>query len=192
MKRFICLLGLFLLLAGARTDELPDEEDAGVTVEDESDKDEIGPADYQHPFVDRASHHFIEMFDEPKRAENVWVKSEARKDDVDEDLAKYDGRWKIHVPDSAALKGDAVLNLLDKVRFYLLSSSLIAIAGKTSRDQCASPATLSIRWQTVHHAVRCALPQWPGLRRWLCKIAHRGLIVVVTSPPIMYRVSLLV
>ena len=123
MKRFTFLLSLLLLLSAAWVDGLSDEEDAGVTVEDESDEDEIGPADYQHPFVDRSSHHFIEMFDDTKRAEDVWVKSEARKDDVDEDLAKYDGRWKIHVPDSAALKGDAVLNLLDKVRFDLLSFS---------------------------------------------------------------------
>lgn len=36
--------------------------------------------------------HLAEHFDNEERFKNTWVLSEAKKDDIDEDIAKYDGK----------------------------------------------------------------------------------------------------
>lgn len=41
--------------------------------------------------------HLAEHFDSEERFKNIWVLSEAKKDDIDEDIAKYDGKTLIHV-----------------------------------------------------------------------------------------------
>lgn len=45
-----------------------------------------------------------------------WIKSQAKKDDVEEDIAKYDGKWSVEEPKDSALDGDLGLTL--KVTVY--------------------------------------------------------------------------
>jgi len=45
-----------------------------------------------------------------------WIISEAKKDDVDSDIAKYDGKWKVESAKENALDGDLALVLKSKAR----------------------------------------------------------------------------
>ena len=40
-----------------------------------------------------------------------WTQSQAKKDDADEDIAKYDGKWSLEEPKDSALEGDLALVL---------------------------------------------------------------------------------
>ncbi len=40
-----------------------------------------------------------------------WILSSARKDDAEEDIAKYEGKWAIEEPADSPLKGDLGLVL---------------------------------------------------------------------------------
>lgn len=46
---------------------------------------------YQSP-VPEGFAYLAEHFDNPKHFEKQWIKSEAKKDNIDEEIAKYDGR----------------------------------------------------------------------------------------------------
>lgn len=45
-----------------------------------------------------------------------WTRSQAKKEDVDEDIAKYDGKWSLEEPKDSSLLGD--LGLVLKVRTF--------------------------------------------------------------------------
>lgn len=53
-----------------------------------------------------------------------WVKSQARKEGVDEVLAKYDGEWGIEIPQSAVYNDDYALILKSKARHHAISANL--------------------------------------------------------------------
>lgn len=48
-------------------------------------------SDYVSP-VPIGHHYFAENFDDPQAFKKKWVLSEAKKDGIDEDIAKYDGK----------------------------------------------------------------------------------------------------
>jgi len=53
-----------------------------------------------------------------------WVKSEAKKEDVDEEIAKYDGEWSIEQAAENALNGDLGLVLKSKAKHHAVSAFL--------------------------------------------------------------------
>ncbi|CAF5097000.1 unnamed protein product, partial [Rotaria magnacalcarata] len=53
-----------------------------------------------------------------------WVKSQAKKDGVEEILAKYDGEWGFAVPQSSAYGDDYALILKSKARHHAISTQL--------------------------------------------------------------------
>ncbi|CAF3614176.1 unnamed protein product [Rotaria socialis] len=53
-----------------------------------------------------------------------WVKSQAKKDGVEEILAKYDGEWGFEVPQSSAYSDDYALILKSKARHHAISTQL--------------------------------------------------------------------
>lgn len=55
------------------------------------------------------------------------MKSEAKKDDVDEELAKYDGKWAVEAAEEGSLKGD--LGLVLKVSM----SGNFGVTGRVGR-----------------------------------------------------------
>jgi calnexin len=57
-------------------------------------------------------YHFAEHFDDLKRFEEKWVKSQAKKDDAAEDIAKYDGIWSVEAPQRSILDRDLGLGTL--------------------------------------------------------------------------------
>ena len=53
------------------------------------------------------------------------MKSKAKKDDVDEAIAKYDGEWAIESSLESVLEGDKGLVLKSKAKHHAISSRLI-------------------------------------------------------------------
>lgn len=51
-----------------------------------------------------------------------WTMSQAKKDNVEEDIAKYDGKWSLEEPQQTSLEGD--LGLVLKVGTILKSLSV--------------------------------------------------------------------
>ncbi|KAG5681532.1 hypothetical protein PVAND_010956 [Polypedilum vanderplanki] len=120
----ILLLSLSCLtfLVNCETDEFDD----GVVVEDEEEvsqkkEDKI---EYQSPYPDPNKFYLSEHFDDLKRFEEKWVKSEAKKDDIAEEIAKYDGEWSIEAPQRSILDRDLGLVLKSKAKHAAISSRL--------------------------------------------------------------------
>ncbi|XP_028047243.1 calnexin isoform X2 [Monomorium pharaonis] len=69
--------------------------------------------------------YLAEHFDSEERFTNSWVLSEAKKDDIDEDIAKYDGIWSIEEPKKHSEDGDLGLVLKSKARHAAVSTPLV-------------------------------------------------------------------
>ncbi|XP_071874024.1 calnexin isoform X2 [Bombus fervidus] len=68
--------------------------------------------------------YLVETFDNEEKFKKSWVLSEAEKDSVDEDIAKYDGIWSIEEPKEHAQEGDLGLVLKSKARHAAISTTL--------------------------------------------------------------------
>lgn len=79
---------------------------------------------YQSPTAEPGNFYFAEHFDNLDTFENKWIKSEAKKDDVTEDIAKYDGLWTVEAPQRQILRGDLGLVLKSKAKHAAISSRL--------------------------------------------------------------------
>lgn len=51
--------------------------------------------EYQSPQVDPKTVYISEHFDDEAAFKKKWIKSEAKKQGVDENIAKYDGKWEV-------------------------------------------------------------------------------------------------
>jgi calnexin len=107
---FICLLNISILKAN-NDDE--DDMDEDISIEDtpptsSSSNIEKGSI----PTIKSVSSniYFEEQFQD-KSKWSRWVKSQAKKDGVDEVLAKYDGEWGFEIPQSSAYNDDYALIL---------------------------------------------------------------------------------
>ena len=67
-----------------------------------------------------SSNIFFEDQFQDKSKWSRWVKSQAKKDGVDEILAKYDGEWGIEIPQSSVYNDDYALILKVKFCFSFL------------------------------------------------------------------------
>lgn len=72
-----------------------DIEEATVTTDDELPIKVLNPAEEVTYVSPKPSGHiyFAEHFDSPEEFEAKWVRSQAKKDEADEDIAKYDGNF---------------------------------------------------------------------------------------------------
>ncbi|XP_012215991.1 calnexin isoform X2 [Linepithema humile] len=90
---------------------------------DEDFSDEIQEPPYKSPepsgFV-----YLAENFDDEEKFKNTWVLSEAKKENIDEDIAKFDGIWAIEELDKFAMSGDLGLVLKSKARHAAISTLL--------------------------------------------------------------------
>uniref|UniRef100_A0A2M4BHQ3 Putative calnexin n=1 Tax=Anopheles marajoara TaxID=58244 RepID=A0A2M4BHQ3_9DIPT len=83
---------------------------------------------YMTPTVDPLRMYFAEHFDdlfEHGNIEKRWIKSKASKEDAAEDVAKYDGEWKIEQPVRVILSGDYGLVLKSKAKHAAIASHLL-------------------------------------------------------------------
>ncbi|XP_017763616.1 PREDICTED: calnexin-like isoform X2 [Eufriesea mexicana] len=68
--------------------------------------------------------YLVETFDDEEKFKKSWIISEAKKNSIDEDIAKYDGIWSIEEPKKHAQEGDLGLALKSKARHAAISTIL--------------------------------------------------------------------
>ena len=101
------------------------DEDRGESVEPEGvEQPEVvnKKEQYVRP-TPQGDHHFVETF-ESNVIGSKWIKSKAKKEGVDEVLAKYDGEWVVESSLDAVLEGDLGLVLKSKAKHHAISSKL--------------------------------------------------------------------
>ncbi|XP_069130628.1 calnexin-like isoform X2 [Argopecten irradians] len=125
MKIKFLLFGILALIAVSRyhcesLDE-EDEDDDGVTIEEEDDDVEKIP--YKPPTL-KGNAFLAEPFSDKDQFKTRWTVSQAKKDDTDETIAKYDGKWGLEEPKDNAMEGDLALLLKTKAKHHAISSKL--------------------------------------------------------------------
>ncbi len=60
-----------------------------------------------------------------KKTKNRWLKSNAKKDGVEDTIAKYDGQWSVESSTDSVLDGDKGLVLKSKAKHHAISSKLL-------------------------------------------------------------------
>ncbi|XP_062856937.1 calnexin [Trichomycterus rosablanca] len=71
----------------------------------------------------KGEHFFAESFD--KGTLDGWVLSQAKKDGIDEDIAKYDGKWAVEEMKDSKLPGDKGLVLKSRAKHHAVSGLLL-------------------------------------------------------------------
>lgn len=118
------ILACQLVTAGLETEDVDDDDD-GI-VEDEPDTAEpvvVEKKNYEPPVI-HGKPHLAETFDDKDSLKKKWTRSQAKKEDVDEDIAKYDGKWSLEEPKDSSLLGDLGLVLKSKAKHHAVSSKL--------------------------------------------------------------------
>eukprot|EP00057_Strongylocentrotus_purpuratus_P033382 XP_791226.2 PREDICTED: calnexin [Strongylocentrotus purpuratus] len=100
-----------------------DSEDLDVQVEEEEDVEPIEQVEYSPP-EPTGPHNLAEPFDSADVLGTRWIPSKAKKDGVDEDISKYDGKWAIEEAETSPLAGDLGLVLKSKAKHHAISAKL--------------------------------------------------------------------
>ncbi|XP_050416905.2 calnexin isoform X1 [Patella vulgata] len=125
IRRSLLLLGLLASLLLAVKCEEDDVDDVDVEVEDDG-EDDVPPREkpvYKRPTL-KENTYFAEPFHTKDDFTKRWVLSEAKKDNTDETIAKYDGKWSVEEPSENPLVGDLGLILKSKAKHHAVSSPL--------------------------------------------------------------------
>ncbi|XP_037297107.1 calnexin isoform X2 [Manduca sexta] len=120
LSRKLCLVSALLVLVsviGAVKAESEDVDDEAIVEIDEDDQ-------YHSPQVSGARVYLAEHFDDENAFKKKWIKSEAKKQGVDENIAKYDGRWEIQTPARKIFKNDYGLVLTTEAKHAAISTLL--------------------------------------------------------------------
>lgn len=119
---FLLLVTILLLTTLTYAD------DDGVTVEtEEENTSNSAPASdlsYESPYADPAKFYFADHFDDQEHFSSKWVKSQAKKDDTADEIAKYDGEWDVELPKRPLLPNDLGLVLKSKAKHAAIASRL--------------------------------------------------------------------
>ncbi|XP_016911010.1 calnexin isoform X3 [Apis cerana] len=91
--------------------------------DDNNDQNVASKIIYKRPEITGFAY-LIETFDDEEKFKEHWILSEAKKDSIDEDIAKYDGIWSIEEPKKHAQEGDLGLVLKSKARHAAISTKL--------------------------------------------------------------------
>lgn len=102
---FICLLNI----CSIRADDFPDDIDEEVTIEDSS-KQTASSAQVEKTAVPTlavsSSNIYFEDQFQDKTKWSRWIKSQTKKDGVEDSISKYDGEWSFEIPQSAVYTDD--------------------------------------------------------------------------------------
>uniref|UniRef100_A0A673FIK8 Calnexin n=1 Tax=Sinocyclocheilus rhinocerous TaxID=307959 RepID=A0A673FIK8_9TELE len=139
MRLCVALLSLSLclgLMGHVRAQEEADDmemdvEDAidDMQEEDVEEEEQQAPTSPPVPTVTykapepMGEHYFAESFD--KETLHGWVLSQAKKDEIDEEIAKYDGKWEVEEMKDTKLPGDKGLVLKSKAKHHAISALLL-------------------------------------------------------------------
>lgn len=66
----------------------------------------------------------MDHFDDIEKSQKLWTKSQAKKDDIAEEIAKYDGKWNWEAPQRIVWKNDIGLVLKSKAKHAAIASKL--------------------------------------------------------------------
>ncbi|XP_020370674.1 calnexin [Rhincodon typus] len=131
LKLWLVLVLLFGTAVVHAEDEDDDDDDTDI-VEDEDDESpiesETEPSSPPPPKVTYRAPvpigqvNFAESFD--KGTLEGWIVSKAKKDDADEDIAKYDGKWEVEEMKNTKLYGDKGLVLKSRAKHHAISALL--------------------------------------------------------------------
>jgi len=94
-----------------------------VSAEESNTEPEKEVLQYVRPSLDNLAH-FEEPFHSQEEFLSSWVLSSAKKDGVDEDIAKYDGKWTVDEPKSSAILGDQALIYSSEAKHGAISAML--------------------------------------------------------------------
>ncbi|CAG9823071.1 unnamed protein product [Phaedon cochleariae] len=120
MKIRISCLFLCLLVSTAHSNEDVDDEAYVETVEQP-----VIDVQYQSPTIaDTRKVYLAEHFDDPVQVQKRWIKSQAKKEGIEEDIAKYDGEWEVEQAGRDALRGDSGLVLKSKAKHAAIAAAL--------------------------------------------------------------------
>ncbi|XP_026491514.2 calnexin isoform X1 [Vanessa tameamea] len=111
------LISALLVLTIVSVNADGEDSDDEVTVETIEDN-------YQSPKIDSKSIYLAEHFDDVTAFKKKWIKSEAKKQGVDENIAKYDGKWEVQSPSRRILKNDLGLVLTTEAKHAAISALL--------------------------------------------------------------------
>ncbi|XP_037943969.1 putative polypeptide N-acetylgalactosaminyltransferase 13 [Teleopsis dalmanni] len=122
----LLLLGSLQFIA---TDTAEDFEDGEVEdVQDETTgalSDNGEELVYESPKYDASKFHFVDHFDNLEESRKRWTKSQAKKDDTAEEIAKYDGKWEWEAPQRIVWKKDIGLVLKSKAKHAAIAAPLV-------------------------------------------------------------------
>ncbi|XP_048399590.2 calnexin isoform X2 [Stegostoma tigrinum] len=131
LKLWLVLVLLFGTAVAHAEDEDEDDDDTDI-VEDEDDENSVEsktePSSPPPPKVTYRAPvpigivNFAESFD--KGMLEGWIVSKAKKDDADEDIAKYDGKWEVEEMKNTKLYGDKGLVLKSRAKHHAISALL--------------------------------------------------------------------
>lgn len=79
---------------------------------------------YESPKYDASKFYFVDHFDDIEKSQKLWIKSQAKKDDIAEEIAKYDGIWSWEAPQRIVWKNDIGLVLKSKAKHAAIASRL--------------------------------------------------------------------
>lgn len=131
-------------------------EDVGVSNDDAedtvADEDELtvkqaGKPTFVAPQMPEKAY-FCQFFQSTTSLKDDFVLSETKKDGVDDKIAKYDGKWAIEVPSSAAILEDFALVLKSQARHAALSSILARPFSFAKAQQFV--AQYEVKFQNAH------------------------------------------
>uniref|UniRef100_A0A4W4HHC3 Calnexin n=1 Tax=Electrophorus electricus TaxID=8005 RepID=A0A4W4HHC3_ELEEL len=143
LKVRLCMLLLALGLCATLFATAHEEEDVDADVEDDTaglsddelldeepeEEEQPAPAMPSVPTVTykapepKGEHYFAESFD--RGTLDGWVLSQAKKDGIDEEIAKYDGKWEVEEMKDTKLPGDKGLVLKSRAKHYAISGLLL-------------------------------------------------------------------
>ncbi|XP_045521336.1 calnexin isoform X1 [Pieris brassicae] len=118
LLRFVIASAFIVLAATSSVHAEAENLDDGVTVET------VEEDSYQTPQIDSKKAYLAEHFDDEEAFKKKWVKSETKKQGVDDTIAKYDGKWELQTPARRLLKDDFGLVLTTEAKHAAISALL--------------------------------------------------------------------
>lgn len=175
---FVCLLNISVI----RTEIDDDDTDEEIALEDPTATSKTAaPPPIEKGNVptikSSSSNIFFEDQFQDKNKWSRWVKSQAKKDGVDEILAKYDGEWAFEVPHTSAYNDDYALILKvnqpeEKPSSAHPSPSLL-VQSETSRHRCQSTESLRLFHQSAGCPIRSEISNQSRMWWCLCQITFQ-------------------
>ncbi|KAH8419108.1 hypothetical protein KR222_005113 [Zaprionus bogoriensis] len=123
----LALLMTCCLLAGAAgADAEVDDFDDGIVEDVQEEAVNAAPEElvYESPVIEPKKFHFADHFDDIEASRKQWVHSQAKKDDIAEEIAKYDGIWNWESPQRIVWPKDKGLVLKSKAKHAAISARL--------------------------------------------------------------------